>query len=65
MAGRKKESFDRGRVEFKADPEWVARLNRQAVRIGLNLSSLIRMVMTRWLDEAEAQEPPRRKGGGQ
>jgi hypothetical protein len=61
MAGRKKENFERGRVEFKADPEWIERVNAEAERIGLNLSSFIRMVMTQYMDKVEAERPPKRK----
>jgi hypothetical protein len=67
MAGRKKESFDRGRVEFKAPPEWIERATREGERLGLNLSAFVRMVVTIYMDKAEAErdEQPRgRKGGG-
>jgi hypothetical protein len=62
MAGRKKERFDKGRVEFKATAEWVERANDEAVRLGLNLSAFIRMVVTQYLDKAEAE---RRKQAGE
>jgi hypothetical protein len=54
MAGRKKESFDRGRVEFKAPPEWIEEVNEEAQRLGLNLSSYIRMVVTQAVQKAKA-----------
>ncbi len=64
-AGRKKENFDRARVEFKADPAWIERMARKGERLGLNLSALIRMVMTQWADQedqAEAARKPDRRG---
>jgi hypothetical protein len=71
MAGRRKESFDRGRVEFKAPPEWVERATREGERLGLNLSAFIRMAVTQWMDKAAAeraavpqQTPPTPKKGG-
>jgi hypothetical protein len=54
MAGRKKESFERGRVEFKAPPEWVERATKEAERAGFgNLSAFIRFVVTQYLDNAD------------
>ena len=57
MAGRKKENFDRGRVEFKATPEWTERATRAGERLGLSLSAFIRMVVTQYLDRMEAEQP--------
>ncbi len=63
MAGREKENFERGRVEFKADPEWIRHVHHEAERLGLNLSSFIRMVVTQYMDRLEAERPtPRGKG---
>jgi hypothetical protein len=55
MAGRKKENFDRKRVEFMAEPEWIKRAASEAERLGLNLSSFIRMVVTQHMDKTEAE----------
>jgi predicted DNA-binding ribbon-helix-helix protein len=55
MAGRKKENFDRARVEFKAEPEWIERVTREGERLGLNLSAFIRMVVTQYVDRVEAE----------
>jgi hypothetical protein len=55
MAGRKKENFDRKRVEFMAEPEWIRRADTEAKRLGLNLSSFIRMVVTQHMDRADAE----------
>jgi hypothetical protein len=65
--GRKKESFERGRVEFKASPAWIERATREAERRGLNLSAWIRMVISDYLEQLDAERPaapkqPRRKG---
>lgn len=63
MAGRKKEVFDRGRIEFKATAEWTERAMRHAERLGLNnLSAFIRFAVTQWMEEAEAANPlPKKK----
>jgi hypothetical protein len=63
MAGRKKENFDRGRVEFKASPEWIERVTREGERLGLNLSAFIRMVVTQAVERAETERAGRPKGG--
>jgi hypothetical protein len=57
MAGRKKENFDRGRVEFKAEPEWIERAAKYGERVGMNLSTLIRVAVTQYLDQAGADRP--------
>ena len=67
MAGRKKESFDRGRVEFKADPEWIERATRAAEALGFgSLSALVRVAVTAYLAQHLPEAPPaqrkRRKG---
>lgn len=64
QVGRKKESLDRERVEFRADPEWIERVNTEALRLGLNLSSFIRMIVTQHMDRVEderADSKARRK----
>lgn len=53
MAGRKKENFDRGRVEFKAPAEWIEKVTREGERLGLNLSAFIRMIVSQYMDELE------------
>lgn len=68
MAGRKKESFESGRVEFKAEPEWVKHATQEAIRLGFgNLSALIRFAVTRYLAEIATSQPappPEPKKGG-
>jgi hypothetical protein len=66
MAGRKKENFERERVEFKASPEWIERAVRAGEHIGLNLSAFIRMVVSQYLDRMEAEQSvPRRRSTSQ
>ena len=57
---RKKQSFDSGRVEIRAEPEWIERVTAEADRLGLNLSAYIRLAVNERLDRTEAAEPPRR-----
>ncbi len=57
---RKKQHFETGRVEIRADPKWIARVTAEANRLGLNLSAYIRLAVNERLDRTEAAEPPRR-----
>lgn len=47
----------RDRVDLRADPTWVARVERQARRLGLNVSAYIRLATTRQLEIDEANAP--------
>jgi hypothetical protein len=63
MAGRKKENYDRGRVEFKATPEWILRADRMAKEDGHgNLSSFIRFAVTQYMEQRELEKRAGRKG---
>lgn len=44
-----------------AEPEWIQRVNEEATRMGLNLSSLIRMVVTQYLERAESERKPKKR----
>ncbi len=59
---RKKSSFDRGRIEFKAPPEWIERATHEGERLGLNLSAFIRMAVTQWMDRVEAERAAQKRG---
>jgi hypothetical protein len=61
MTGRKKQNFARGRIEVMAQPEWIARVDRQAKRLGTNISGYVRQAVTRQLERDEAEAP--RNGG--
>jgi hypothetical protein len=45
MPGRKRENFDRPRIEFVADPEWIRLVANEADRMGLSLSAFIRLAV--------------------
>jgi predicted HicB family RNase H-like nuclease len=60
MAGRKKEKFDRERIELRAEPEWIERVTAEAERLGLSLSAYIRLAVNERLEKAP---PPRPKKG--
>lgn len=64
--GRKKENFERARLELVADAPWIARLAAQADRLGMSLSAYVRMACTRQVeaDEANAPPAPPKKNGG-
>jgi hypothetical protein len=47
----------RDRVDLRADPAWVARIERQAARLGQSVSSYIRLAVTLKLEADEANEP--------
>jgi len=52
----------RDRIDLRADPAWIARIQAQADRLGLGLSAYIRQAVTRQLEQDEAQAP-RPRGG--
>jgi len=59
MAGRKKENYARGRVEFKAEPDWIVRADEMAKRLGFgNLSVFFRVAVTDFMDRMDTQRPP-------
>jgi hypothetical protein len=67
MAGRKKENFSRGRVEFKAPEAWVRRAMEVAERLGFgNLSAFVRFAVTDYMNRVAPPPPPeeKRKGKG-
>ena len=65
MAGRKKESFERGRVEFKAPADWQRRVAAAAERLGFgSLSALIRFAVTKYLDEVLPEAAPEEQKKG-
>jgi hypothetical protein len=47
----------RDRVELRADPAWLARVQRQADRLGVSVSAYIRQATTRQLEADEATDP--------
>ncbi len=47
----------RDRVDLRVEPAWVARVERQAKRLGLTLSAYIRQATTRQLETDEASDP--------
>lgn len=47
----------RDRIDLRADPAWVARVERQAKRLGISLSAYIRQATTRQLTQDEADDP--------
>jgi len=47
----------RERIDLRADSEWVARVQRQADRLGVSLSAYIRQATTERLEQDEATDP--------
>jgi hypothetical protein len=47
----------RGRIDLRAEPEFVARIERQSRRLGLSLSGYVRLAVSRQLEADEATEP--------
>ena len=47
----------RDRIDLRADPAWVARIERQAERFGINLSAYIREAVTIRLEADESTDP--------
>lgn len=58
--GRKRKtqpSEPRDRIDLRAEPEWVARIKRQADRLGISISAYIRLATTRQLEQDEKTDP--------
>jgi hypothetical protein len=60
-AGRKKENFDRERVEFKADPAWIAKVVQYGQSLGLSLSAFIRLAVNEKMQRMDSERPTSRK----
>jgi hypothetical protein len=59
--GRRKENFERGRLELKADPAWIARVVEYGESLGLSLSAFVRLAVNEKMQRMEAERPPNRK----
>jgi hypothetical protein len=46
----------RDRVDLRAEPEWIARVQAQADRLGMALSAYIRMATTKEVERDEKQQ---------
>lgn len=55
---KRRENHARNRMDLRADPEWVARVTRQAKRLGIGVAAYVRMATTERLERDEATEPP-------
>ena len=47
----------RDRIDLRADPAWVARIERQAERYGLTVSAYIRRAVSKELELDEQSDP--------
>jgi hypothetical protein len=47
----------RNRVDLRADPAWVARVERQAERLGITVTAYIKQATSRALETDEATDP--------
>lgn len=47
----------RDRIDLRADPEWISRVQLQADRFGLPLSAYIRQATSERLEKDEATDP--------
>lgn len=54
---RKSDEPTRDRIDLRADPDWVARIERQAERHGISVSAYIRLAVTGRLESDEATDP--------
>lgn len=48
---------ERERIDLRADRRWIARIRRQAARMGISASAYIRQATTRQLEKDEADDP--------
>jgi hypothetical protein len=54
-----------GRHELRVEPVWLARVQRQADRLGISASAYIRLATSERLERDEATDPGLRKGGAE
>lgn len=47
----------RDRVDMRAEPAWMARVERQAARLGISVTAYIKMATSRQLEIDEATDP--------
>jgi hypothetical protein len=57
IVGRKKLGRETSRVEFIADAAWLEKVQSAADRVGLNLSSYIRLAVNRLMNDPEFAPP--------
>lgn len=63
MARRKQTSPDdqqppaRNRIDIRADPSWVARIEKQADRLGISLTAYVKQAVSRALEADELTDP--------
>jgi hypothetical protein len=60
LAKRADPPSGRDRVDLRAEPDWIARVQRQADRLGISLSAYIRQATSRQLEQDEATDPAQR-----
>jgi hypothetical protein len=53
----RKKSSPRDRIDLRAEPDWIARVQRQADRLGVPFSAYIRLRTTEALERDEASDP--------
>jgi hypothetical protein len=51
VAKRRKENFDRERIEVRAEAAWIAKVAAEAERLGLSLSAFIRLAVNERMEE--------------
>ena len=59
VMGRKK-GKPTGRIELRAELEFIARLERQASRLGIGISAYVRQAVSLRLEQDEASDPGRK-----
>jgi hypothetical protein len=53
----KRRKTPRDRIDIRAEPAWVARIQAQADRRGMSISSYIRQAVTKEVEADEATQP--------
>jgi hypothetical protein len=53
----RKPSEPAARYEIRVEPDWIARVQRQAERLGISAAAYIRQATTRQLEADEATDP--------
>jgi hypothetical protein len=60
VAPRKKENFDRERIEIRAEGQWIAKVTAEAERLGLSLSAYVRLAVNERLERTQDAKRARR-----
>ena len=59
---RKRPNPKRDLVQFRADPEWIDKVNAAAERLGLSISAYIRLAVNERMERTAPEHQDRKRG---